>query len=178
MALTALEEVLLNLLKDLMKINSDLIRLYTEFRNHTDAAIVLNATEILKEQIGKAIRIQLDPLKSGDIKRILGKPASPKGLAVQIDVVSALGILDNATYEIAIKILVLRNIFGHDKRLLSLNQEPALSAFCALHTNPKFTGRYAGVFLEYVGIVDAHLNSYLASYQLKKVQTKVFRLES
>lgn len=165
MALTEHEQQLWKIIEGLVNLNSQLIKLHIEYRNHTDAAIVLNATEILKTKIRTSIRTQFDPLKSGDVKRILGQPASPKGLAVQIEVAHALGILDDVTNEIAIKILELRNIFGHDTRLLSLNQEPALAAFCALHTNPKFSGRYVEVFLKYAGIVDAHLNSYLASRQ-------------
>lgn len=163
MALTALEEQLFGVISSLLDIQNKLVWLVQSYRDQSDVQVVTSATEVLKRQISSIVQYQTGPLNRSDIKDLIGRRSSPKDLGPLIDVAHSLGILDNATYDIARNIKEIRDIFAHNTSLIMLHVEPALSAFKKLHTNPDFSGSYSSVFLSYTSLVSNYLGSYAAS---------------
>ena len=153
----------------------DLLHLHVESRKYSDAAIVLASTQVLKEQIGAAIHTQVSSLNRRTIRQLYGASplpkGSPKGLAVYIEVAHVLGMLDVNSYNTAVKIKNVRDVFAHNMTLISLDKGKALTEFRLLHKNPEFKGKYIEIFLKYVMTVSARLEEYVSS-QSSKVKTQ------
>jgi hypothetical protein len=157
-------DIYINIMKGMADVIGKLVFVTTELKKRSDASTVLVVTQILKDDLDTAIRTKISPLTRKDIHRIIGRSAPHNNINTLIEVAHALGILDDATYGIAVKIKDIRNIIGHNKKVINLNVEPALSTFMALHTNPAFTGTYIEVFLQYATVVDQYIHAYLSAH--------------
>jgi len=140
-----------------------LLLVRTEKKTHS--GYVLQFTELLKVGLDRAIKTKVDPLNGAAVKRILGKNrySSPHDLYTKIEVANALGIIDAEVYRVLTNILKIRNEFAHARASLSLDAEPILTMFKALHTNPGITGTYVLVCAGYVSFVNDYLQIYLVS---------------
>ena len=157
MALTSLEEQFLEIIKSMAEVQSQLVWLVNQYRSYQDSHVVLSATETLKHYIELSIQNRVGILNRSDVKKLIGRRSSPKDLGPKISIAYRIGILDDKTYVLAMRIKDVRDIFAHNKNLVMLHVEPALSAFKALHTNPEFSGIYSQVFLNYVRVVGESL---------------------
>lgn len=128
------------------------------------SGIVLRGTEILREELLRAIEVQVKPLNAAAVKRLLGSYSPPSDFYTRIEVANKLGILDAEAYRILQFLVSIRNKFGHPKSMCSLDTEPVLALFRKLHTNPLYKGSYIQVFYEYIIYVNDTLEVYLVKF--------------